>query len=331
LVITKEVNILDCTLRDGGYLNNWQFSREETVKIIKTLNSTGIEYLECGYLGTNSAIDEGTLFSSLEKFSELVELVENHSNKLMLMINHREFDPKKITKNDFVSGIRYAFSKKDLPIIFRNVSLLSENGYQIFLQPMNTESYSDEELEQLIDLSNLLEPEVLYIVDSFGSLFPEKLLEIYSFLAKKLKKKINIGFHPHNNLRLAFANTKSLIDFKEKNDSNRNLIIDSTIGGVGRGAGNLETEVLILYLKQKGKNYQYQNLLDFIDEEKTFLGKKNISENLLYFFSGLIKCHPNYVTALSKEKIPLKKIIEFLENLDDQKKSVFNHLSKVAF
>lgn len=313
------IEILDCTLRDGGYVNNWNFSANDIKGISKHLNIGNIEKIELGYI-TGKERERGTLFNSLSRVSE----IEIPNYKKILMINYGELEEENIPENkEKIFGIRVVFRKDDMKKALEYSLNLKIKGYNIFLQPMQTISYKDNELLELIEKANEINPYALYIVDSFGEMRKEDLLRVVSIYSHNLKKNIKIGFHSHNNLQLSFALG---IEFLNCN-MEQGKIIDSSIYGMGRGAGNLNTELIAEYMnKYFEKHYKIENFLNIMDLylEKIYQ-KEKWGYNLGHFISAKLGCHPNYASyLLEKRSIAIETIKKILKDIPDNEKNIFN-------
>ena len=153
------------------------------------------------------------------------------------MMNYGEYNIDDLPPYDggFISGIRFAFHKKDMVQAIKICKQIKAKGYVTFVQPMVTLTYSDDEIEQLVDLVNDFLPESVYMVDSFGTMTKQELVKMYDIFDKNLSEKISIGFHSHNNMQLSFSNAQILMEL----DTDRTIYIDSSVYGMGRGAGNL--------------------------------------------------------------------------------------------
>lgn len=242
----KKIKVLDCTLRDGGYNNNWYFGKDNIKKIVESLIQTNIDYIECGYLSNRDNYISGkTLFNYTSQVCEAIPLLKEEQTYL-LMINYGEYNIDDIPRKEStcISGFRIAFHKKDLDAALDFCLLLKNKGYLVFVQPMVTHSYSQREFISLINKVNQLKPYAFYIVDSYGTMKKENLLEYLSLVKQLLNNNIHLGFHAHDNLKLAFSNACTLIDYP----LNSQIIFDVTIHGKGRGAGNLNSELFLKYL-----------------------------------------------------------------------------------
>ena len=244
--LLENVNILDCTLRDGGYCNQWLFGKKNIIKIIDGLIEAGINIIECGFFTNNVQYNaEVAKYTTMEQVAEV--LPQDHANKLFVcLINYGEYEADKIPEYDgtALDGFRIAFHKKDMVSALKFCQAVKEKGYKVFIQPMVSLNYTDEEFLELIRIVNGFEPFAFYIVDSFGVMKRKDLIRLFYMVEHNLRENIAIGYHSHNNMQLAYSNAQSLVDIRTK----RKIIIDSSIFGMGRGAGNLNTELFVEYL-----------------------------------------------------------------------------------
>jgi len=245
--LTKTIKILDCTLRDGGYCNNWEFDYESIKYIISHLSLAGIDIVECGYLSDSISEKQRSIFDNVLAVNKILKDVDvMQHTKFALMINHSEYDVNKLPSASDVAidVIRYAYHKKDYAEAIERCRLIKEKGYDVYLQPMVTNSYSLNDLERMLGLANDLQPAAVYVVDSFGSLAQEDLQRLITVYKKLLRQNIIIGLHTHNNLQLAFSNSITFV----REQCDRDLIVDLTVMGIGRGAGNLNAELFLDWL-----------------------------------------------------------------------------------
>jgi 4-hydroxy 2-oxovalerate aldolase len=294
----NSIKILDCTLRDGGYVNNWNFGFQNILSIISKLTLAKIDIIELGFITKNILIDENLSkfpsFFSLNKFKEF----KLKNSFFVCMINYGEFLLEDIpaASETIIEGIRLAFHKKDFIQACNYAKQLKIKGYKVFIQPMVTANYSSEEFIHLLNLVNEINPYAFYIVDSFGFMDENSLLNVFQITDKILNKHLSIGFHSHNNLQLSYSNAKYFLSYHTQ----RNLIVDASLYGIGRGAGNLNIELLINLLNDKfSKDYNLQPILDAIDRNivPIFL-KFPWGYSLPYYLSAKANTHPNYSTFL---------------------------------
>lgn len=320
------IKLLDCTLRDGGYINDWNFSNKDISKILNSLSSSDVDIIECGYLNNkNGKISHSTLFPNTQIFDDLTLKIKFSKVQKVVMINLGDFDVKKLIAQDHtnIDGIRLAFHKEKLEDALKEAKQIIKLGYKLFFQPMVTKNYTDLEFLSMIEKVNKLEPYSFYIVDSFGSMTLEEFHKYIVIAHNNLESTISLGYHSHNNMQLAFSNAVSMCSMNMK----REIIIDASIYGIGRGAGNLNTELIADFLnKSYETQYNTLPLLEIIDELLNALMKKTPwGFSPAQFLSASFNCHPNYATYLintnTSHIVDIKKI---LEKLPKEKKSSFN-------
>lgn len=301
----KEINILDCTLRDGGYVNNWKFNEKDTLKTITKLLDANVEIVECGFLDAKNGSDEDcTRFKSFEKLESLVEDVHLQEKQMLVaMVEYGKYDVQSlpiVTKNTKVKGIRFSFRKSDFQVALKEMPKIIEKGYELFVQPISTLCYSENELENLLKEVNALDPYAVYIVDTQGAMFVDDFELLYKKMDTFLNPSVKIGFHSHNNMQLSYSIAIGFIEL----DKQRGIIIDASIYGMGRGAGNLNTELLADYINKKVvSKYVIEEILELIDSYYYAIYKeKEWGYSLAHFLSASLECHPNYASYLLDTK-----------------------------
>lgn len=321
----KKVRILDCTLRDGGYCNQWNFGNENIKRIMNGLVKADIDIIECGFL-TNQITyhKDNSRFTSMEEIRRTIP--EDKGQKIFVcMVNYGEYELETIPEYDgtSVDGIRVAFHKKDMEKALDLCREIKKKGYKVFVQPMISLNYSDKEFLELIRLCNTFTPYAFYIVDSFGVMKRKDLIRLFYMVEHNLKEKIAIGYHSHNNMQLAYSNAQSLIDVMTK----RHLIIDTSIFGMGRGAGNLNTELFVTYLNDNiGTTYCLRPLLAIIDE---ILNKFYLTNywgySLSNYLSATHNIHPNYAGYLDDKKtLTVEDMDNIFSMMELEKKTNFD-------
>jgi 4-hydroxy 2-oxovalerate aldolase len=318
------IKILDCTLRDGGYINDWNFQNYQIIKILNSLEYANIDIIECGYLNNKkSKMQDSTLFPNIQTVDKFIQ--ETDKSQKVVMINHGDYDVQSLPHKNktHIDGIRLAFHKEQLNNVLEEAKQIVDLGYKLYFQPMVTKNYTDLEFLSMIEKVNGLNPYSFYIVDSFGSMTLDEFHK-YSILAdSNLARDIALGYHSHNNMQLAFSNTVSMCSMNLKRD----IIIDASIYGIGRGAGNLNTELIADFLnKSYDKSYDTLPLLEIIDEFlSSLMKKKSWGFSPAQFLSASYNCHPNYATYLiNKNTIHIVDIKKILEKISDNEKSSFN-------
>ncbi len=295
------IELLDCTIRDGGYINNWNFTDDLVSNCYETLNNSNINYMEVGFFNKKTDYKDTLVGKWFNLDNNIVnKTISKKTCKLVAMIDNANKDLSLITeaKDSPIDMFRVAFHKKEYTDALSFCQLLKTKKYKVCANAMATQNYTDAELEELIKLVVEYNIDYLYIADSYGCLYPEDLETIigqYKHLRQKYHGKFKLGVHLHNNLDNALSN--AIICIKNNID-----IIDSTIFGMGRGAGNLTTESLICYLlKNATTNLILQPVLKFAQTYITPIYSSKMTSwgyNLLYVLSAYHQVHPNYINKL---------------------------------
>lgn len=319
----EKISILDCTLRDGGYCNQWEFGKKNISKIVNGLISSNIEIIECGFLTEKTEYFENR--SKYTKMEQLKDLIPSMDTKqiFVVMINYGEYDIEKLPecKDSPVDGIRVAFHKSVRNEALDYCKKIKEKGYLIFVQPMVSMSYSEKEFLNLIESVNEISPYAFYIVDSFGAMKKKSLLKLFSMVKDNLAGEIAIGFHSHDNFKLANSNAQALIE----NQDGRELIIDVSVHGMGRGAGNLNAELFLEYLNDdlEEKKYAIKPLILIADEILgRFYKEKSWGYSLPNYLSAVHMIHPSYANYLSEKNTLTVDAMDDIFSLMDPVKAV---------
>ncbi len=320
----KSIKILDCTLRDGGYVNNWNFGFENIKFILDRLNNSRIDFIEVGFLTDEKTTKNQSLYENIDKINNVIPK-NSDKEKFFAMISYGKFNPEKLPKysGGSIRGIRFIFKKQNLNDALGDCKKIIDKGYKLFINPTFINQYNKTELIELVRKVNRLSPYGFTIVDSTGGLKNTKLLEIFKLIDSNLNKKITICLHTHDNLMLSFKNAQTLIQA----DTIRPLVIDVSVSGIGRGAGNLKTEILIPYLnKNYNTNYDISCIQSIIS--KTI---KNLSAKFYWgysdatYLSGCNFCHPYYALYLLKKNgLPYEILNKILKSIPDAAKNTYD-------
>ena len=248
------IKVLDCTLRDGAYVVESRFGMDRIRDIITCLDASGVDIVECGWL-RDCVHDKDSVFYNIPE--DVVPYVSSKHCERSLMFDCGRYDISKLPQNSgIIDIIRVAFYKKSLDEISFAVERVKSKGYKVYLQPSYIMEYTDEEISKLCHRANFLGVDSVYAVDSFGSMFPEDLDRVIPIFDEVVNPNIEIGFHSHNAIQMSLGLTIQFINSM----SHRNISVDSSLCGMGRGAGNTKTELLLEYLNRHDKTYD----MDFI-------------------------------------------------------------------
>lgn len=320
----KKIKLLDCTLRDGGSLNSWNFGLNSILNLCNALNESNIDIIEVGFIDNNAKNNvNSTLKPSISDFKNIK--IKNKKCKFCVMVDISKYDMKKFnfTPAENIDAIRIMFKKELLNNAMECCLKLKELGYKVTLNPVSVTRYTEKEFLNLIEETNKIEPKTLYIVDTYGLTTQEETLKYFNLADKYLKEEIEIGYHIHNSMQTAVSNAISIINQNTK----RTLIIDCSLYGMGKRAGNTQTEVIAEYLnKNLGKNYDVDKLIKTAEEEIVPLKETyEWGYSLIHFVAAKNKCNSDYSTYFYKEKmLSLDEINTVLKNFDEDKKLIFD-------
>ena len=322
----KDIKLLDCTLRDGGYVNDWEFGRDNIVNIFERLVSAGVDIIEVGFLDERRPFDPNrSIFPDTESANKIYGRLDKGNAMVVAMIDYgtcgiEHLQPASETCLDGIRVICKNFKKEKAIAFCKEVKAL---GYKVFAQAVSITSYTDRELLDLVDLVNDLEPEALSIVDTYGLMHEDHVQHYFELMDYNLKPGIKIGYHAHNNFQLAYSNSIELLRVPTR----RTIVIDGSLHGMGKSAGNLPIELMSMYLNGNyGKSFDISQLLEAIDMNiMPFYRKTPWGYKMFYYIAASHQCHPNYVDWLmNKQTLSLSQITEILNMLQGEKKLLYD-------
>ena len=324
----NSIKVLDVTLRDGGCVNDFNFGQVYMEQILAAQEASGVEMVEMGYLDDNKGSLQGrTQWKTSEAIYETLMKTKKPGVTYLAIMDYGKFNvdtlPQRSDKS--IDGIRVAFHKKnmrDIPAIGRKIM---DKGYNFYIQPMITMRYSDREILDLIEMINneLSDASACYIVDSFGEMRPNDLHRLLNIVDNNLVPTMTIGFHSHNNLQMSYSNACSMLQFP----TNRDLMLDSSIMGMGKGAGNLNSELLLEHLNlYYGKKYNVSPLLEVMDKVLNQLHSEFYwGYAPEYYLSSANHCTPSYASHFyNKHQLPIDQVGELLGMIAEDKKISFD-------
>lgn len=295
-----KIQLLDCTLRDGAYITGGNFGAPCIQGIIRKCEKANVDVIECGWL-KNDAHQEGSSYYHLPADMARYCAEKDPKTAYVVMIDWDRYDLSQLPVCDgkSIDAIRVVFPHGKHHEGIAVAAEIKKKGYKVFLQAANTLAYSEEDLVSLAHDVNTLCPVALSVVDTFGAMYPEDLDRIIGTLNRELDKEIALGFHSHNNLQLSFS---LCIHFVDVLYGKRNVMLDSSLCGMGRGAGNAPTELVANFLDQKyHKNYDMNEVFDAIDMYMTtFQENYAWGYSTPYCIAGMYQCHVNNIAYLLK-------------------------------
>lgn len=291
--------LLDCTLRDGAYITNSMFGASAIRGIIRKLEEAGAEIIECGWL-KNAPHQPGSSFYHVPADLEPYLSTKKGSVTYTVMIDWDRYDLDYLSPCDgrSIDAIRVVFPRGKHREGVEVGQKIAAKGYQVFFQAANTMAYTDGELMDLARCVNDSPAVSLSIVDTFGAMYEEDLERLASVLHAHLRPEIALGFHSHNNQQLSFALTQHFLRLFR--DSERQVIVDASLCGMGRGAGNATTELVVSYLNRKcGCHYDMDAVMDAIDVYMGYFQERyQWGYSTSCFIAGLYGCHVNNIAYL---------------------------------
>ena len=327
----KNVHILDCTLRDGGRLINCAFPDSHIAGITRGLRDAGVDVVEMGFL--RSGVDykgDSTFFSEISQFSKFIPESRGNTMYVAFCDYGQEFhmwDFSKLPPCDgtSVTGIRLGFRKKDMYAAVPTAKWIKKQGYTLFIQGVESLNYSDKELLELIDVINDIHPHSFGIVDTYGAMYSDDVMHLYNLVDHNLAKDIAIDFHSHNNMMMSFAFAQMIV---VASNGVRPIYLDATLEGMGKGTGNLNTELIMDYLiRKRGYTYNIDVLFDTIDNYLHAVKEKHSWHyQIPYYFAGVYSSHANNIIYLQdKHRLNTKDIKNILMMMDPESRKRYNY------
>lgn len=300
----------------------WKFGKSAISEIISLLEESGVETIECGFIEDAPQDPNASVYENADRVDSFTKKT---NTRYVAMIALGDIDAEKVTprRPDGIDGIRLTFHKNELEEEMRQARILMDKGYDVYVQPVGTSTYTDRELIDLIERVNALHPYAFYIVDTLGVMYPNDVRKIFSIVDSNLDPGTAVGFHSHNNLQLSFSNAQMIMSVSEK----RNIIIDSSVFGMGRGAGNLTTELITQYINNTyGHKYNIMPLLSVMERYLNDIYLKTPwGYSSPYYLSAVNKCHPNYANYLMlKKTLGIESISKILSLIPPESRGLYD-------
>lgn len=320
------VKLLDCTLRDGGYVNDWNFGRENIAKIINQLIMANIDIIEIGFLNQNIIYNsEKTIVPDMKYFNELLKNIDRKKTKLFAMIEYGTFDIEKIPNKEqsLLDGIRVIFDSKNAVEGFSYCNKLKEKKYMVSANIIKITNCNDEDFLELFKIINKSNVDVICIVDTYGHFDLDETKRVFKMFDENISENIAIGFHAHNTLQLATGNCLELI---RNCNLKRIYYIDGTLNGMGKGAGNAYTEVLAKILNKENDNYKLQYISNVLTNQLEQIKKDyKWGFSIERFVSSISNVHYNFTEYYRNVKnLEYEDILKIEKNMKEDEKHNFS-------
>ncbi len=301
LSVRQDIRVVDATIRDGGLCNDFRFSDDFVKDLYKANIKAGVDYMEFGYKASKEIFNEENF--GKWKFcndSDIRKIVGDNKSKLkvavMADVGRTDFEKDIIPKKDSpIDLIRIATYINAIPSAVEMIEYCSKIGYETTINIMAVSKARTEDIQAALNIFGQTPVSAFYIVDSYGSLYPEearRLAEMYGETAEKFGK--SVGIHAHNNQQLAFANTIEAMAFGAS-------YLDATVDGMGRGAGNCALELLLGFLKNP--KYKVNPIIKIIEEYTHKFRESGVKwgYDIPYMLTGQYNTHPRPAIQFQNE------------------------------
>lgn len=316
MTVRTDIRVLDATIRDGGLVNNFEFTDDFVKELYRANVRAGVDYMEFGYKASKDIFDVNKFgkwkFCDEENIRAIVG--DNNSDmKISVMADVGRCDYKQdiINKKDSVIDmVRVATYINTMPAAIEMIEDAKEKGYEVTCNIMAISHAKETDLDMALQMLSQSSVDGVYLVDSYGSLYPEQVRELADKYVEVMEKAGKyVGMHAHNNQQLAFANT---IEAAARGVS----LLDATMSCMGRGAGNCAMELLMGFLKNP--KYNIYPVLKFVEEYMEPLKQSGVvwGYDIPYFLTGRLNLHPS--SAIDCVKAQRKDYTEFYTELLDK-------------
>lgn len=301
MTVRNDIKVLDATIRDGGLCNNFEFTDEFVTELYKTNIKSGVDYMEFGYRASKKMFDPEKFgkwkFCTEEDIRSIVgDNISDMKISVMADVGRCDFKEDFIPKSESVIDmVRLACYIHQIPAAVEMVEHFHNLGYETTCNIMAVSQANTDQVAEALEMLGNSSVDVIYLVDSYGSLYPETAEELAKkYLEAGEKYGKAIGFHAHNNQNLAFANTIETMSYGVS-------YLDATAMGMGRGAGNCAMELLLGFLKNP--KYNLYSLLTFLENYMVPLKESGITwgYDIQYMLTGQLNRHPREAMAFTAE------------------------------
>ena len=322
----NHVKLLDCTLRDGAYLIDKNFGDITIQGIVRGLQDSRIDLIEIGFFQDDGFGNGKTVFKNSEDAKRFIPK-DKQGCEFSVLADFSRYSVSNLDEHteDGIDIIRECFFKKERYEALEACREIKKRGYKLFVQPVDILGYSDSELIEFLELTRKVEPDCFSIVDTFGSMYQEDLHRVFELINNNLPLTCRIGFHSHNNMQLSNALSQ---EFVRMSIGRRKVVVDGTLSGMGRGAGNTPVELITQYMISRwGYGYNMNALLDVIDDYmENIRSRCSWGYDTQMFLAGCYSAHVNNIAYLmQKNSIRSKEISYILNEIGTQKRKRYDY------
>ena len=322
----KKRYLLDCTLRDGGYINDWEFGHDNIVNIFERVVASGTDFIEIGFIDDRRDFDiNRSIFPDTSCAESIYGKLDRKNTVVVAMIDYGTCDISRLqpASESYIDGIRVIFKKEKMKPAMEYCRQVKALGYKVFSQLVSVTSYSDGELKEVVGLANEIQPYALSMVDTYGLMNPAELSHMMDIIDENMSRDIILGFHAHNNFQLGFVNATTALEY----DTDRPVLVDGTLYGMGKSAGNAPLELIAMYMNEHmGKAYIITEMQEAITTSVTdFQRRSPWGYQLFYYIAASNRVHPDYVSYLmNKRTLSITAVNEILARLPEDQKLAKN-------
>lgn len=328
----KNVKLLDCTLRDGARIIDGKFTDYEIASIAHRLTDANLDYVEMGFLRDGKKVSyegDSIFFTDPEQIEKFIPN-KRRGTTYLAFIDYGMYDFTKLPpyNGKSVDGLRIGFTKKDYlkswDDVVKCLELVKKQGYKLLIQGVNSLNYTYDEFLSVLQRIDEVHPFAFGIVDTYGAMCLEDIERLYNLVNENLNEDIAVDIHTHNNSQMAFALVQRVIEM----NSSRNLIIDATLEGMGKCAGNLNLELIVEYLNNKRQyNYNFDLILDTIDEFLYKIKKEHFwGYSIPAFMGSIYMSHPNNIIYLTEKfRLTNRDIKNIISMIDVEKRQRYDY------
>jgi 4-hydroxy 2-oxovalerate aldolase len=315
------IKILDCTLRDGGHVIGCNFGHNIIHQIVSALVKSRCDIIELGFLMDEEYHPDYSIFNKVAQAEQFV--IPSENVEYALMMQQDQYDPVALENCDgTIQNIRVSFHTYDKREGLERAKIIKDKGYKLHINPIDFVGYSKDDMLDMIDKINVLQPHTLSIVDSFGSLLYPQLNEISEIFDEYLDGNISVALHLHENLASSFVLAQHFI---HNNLHKRDISVDASIDGMGKIPGNMPIELMMDYAnKYLDKNYDTLPLASVNAQYISPIKDKfRWGYSLPFAIAAQRNAHRSYAAFALDNNLPLTEIYRYLYSLEDDKKSIY--------
>lgn len=317
--------LLDCTLRDGGYVNDWNFGKKAIRGIKENLERSGVELIEMGFLKDVAYDPDRTLFPGVEWAEDVIHPKKKGVIYCLMVDAPTPFPVEKVLKrrDRGIDAIRIIVWKERIKECIEYSRNLIEKGYQVFIQPARTNQYDAVEFVDLINNFNGVGITAFYVVDSWGTQDSPSVVNYMRRARLYLNKRIALGYHGHNHMQQAVSCAEEALRIDD------DIILDCSIFGMGRDAGNLNTELIMTHLnKRYRRQYDVTPVLSsYSGVIKECYDRFGWGYSMEHFVTAIFNCNTKYIDYISHNSaLPMDKVYNIFGKMTEKQRIDYSEI-----